>query len=124
MALGSSPYGNLESNLSRRKRGRRTPRQRPARLSRSAPSNANQQEWSRAGARNIAGVSFQVAITASLLLEGRAGELSLTRVTPEGYEDIDAEFKDETRVLIQVKERSPTNRFTRSDLSDAISKSN
>ena len=70
----------------------------------------------------MAGVTFQVAITASLLVKGRTGELSITRLTPEGYEDIDVEFKDETRMLIQVKERSPANRFTRSNLSDALSK--
>ena len=108
--------------MSRRKRGKRTPRRRPANLGRSSASNANQQDWSRAGAHNVAGVTFQVAMTASLLLEGRAGQLSITRVTPEGYEDIDAEFRDETRMLIQVKERSPTSRFTRSNLSDALGK--
>ena len=67
-------------------------------------------------------MSFQVAVTASLLLQGRAGELPVTRATPEGYEDIDVEFSDETRALVQVKERSPNNRFTQSELADALGK--
>ena len=81
-----------------------------------------EQDWSRAGAHNIAGVSFQVAVTARLLLDGRAGELPLTRATPEGSEDIDVEFSNETRALVQVKERSPTAVFRRSDLAEALAK--
>ena len=81
-----------------------------------------EQEWSRSGAHNIAGVSFQVAVTASLLLSGRAGELPLTRATPEGFEDIDIEFSDGTSALVQVKERSPTTAFARSDLTEALAK--
>ena len=53
-----------------------------------APSRAPDQDWSRAGAHNIAGVSFQVAVTAKLLVGARADGLPLARATPEGYEDI------------------------------------
>ena len=87
---------------------------------RAAPSIATEQDWSRAGAHNIAGVSFQVAVTAKLLIDGRVGELPLVRATPEGSEDIDIEFSDESRALVQVKERSPTTAFRRSDLADAL----
>ena len=80
------------------------------------------QDWSRSGAHNIAGVSFQVAVTASLLLDGRANELPLTRATPEGSEDIDVEFSDETRALVQVKDRSPTTAFSRSEFVEALTK--
>ncbi|MYB50485.1 MAG: hypothetical protein F4X72_14675 [Dehalococcoidia bacterium] len=80
-----------------------------------AQSGIQGQGWSRAGAHNIAGVSFQVAVTASLILDGRAGVLPLARATPEGFEDIDVEFRDETRALVQVKERSPSTVFGRSD---------
>ena len=86
------------------------------------PSTPLEQDWSRAGAHNIAGVSFQVAVTARLLLDGRASELPLTRATPEGSEDIDIEFSDETSALVQVKERSPTGVFRRSDLAEALAK--
>ena len=41
-------------------------------------------------------MSFQVAVTAKLLLDGRAGELPLIRATPEGSEDIDIEFTNAT----------------------------
>ena len=88
------------------------------------PTIALEQDWSRTGAHNIAGVSFQVAVTARLLLDARAGELALTRATPEGYEDIDTEFTDGTSALVQVKERSPARAFTRSDFADALAKKN
>ena len=91
-------------------------------LTQVAQSGSRGQDWSRAGAHNIAGVSFQVAVTARLLLDARFGQLALTRATPEGFEDIDIEFRDEGRALVQVKERSPTNHFTRSDLADALMK--
>ena len=108
--------------MSRHKRHRRAQNRKIARPTRVTPSSTTEQDWSRAGAHNIAGVIFQVAVTASLLLQGRAGELPVTRATPEGYEDIDVEFSDETRALVQVKERSPNNRFTQSELADALGK--
>ena len=86
------------------------------------PPPGLEQKWSRSGAHNIAGVSFQVAVTASLLLSGRAGELPLTRATPEGFEDIDIEFSDGTSALVQVKDRSPTIVFAQSDFTDALTK--
>ena len=67
-------------------------------------------------------MSFQVAVTAKLLLHGQDGRLPLIRLTPEGYEDIDIEFRDESRALVQVKERSPTTTFRRSDLVEALEK--
>ena len=41
-------------------------------------------------------------------------------MAPEGFEDIDVEFSDETRTLVQVKERSPPGRFARSDFAKAL----
>ena len=89
-----------------------------------APPRAPEQDWSRAGAHNIAGVSFQVAVTAKLLVDALAGTFPLARATPEGSEDIDAELRDGTRVLGQVKERAPSARFGRSNLADALRKKN
>lgn len=65
-----------------------------------------EQHWSRKGADNIAGVSFQLAVTAELLVDGLVGELPVSSAIPEGFEDIDVELRDSDRVLIQVKERS------------------
>ena len=89
-----------------------------------APPRAPEQDWSRAGAHNIAGVSFQVAVTAKLLVNALAGTFPLARATPEGSEDIDVELRDGTRVLVQVKERAPSARFGRSNLADALRKKN
>ena len=87
-----------------------------------APPRAPEQDWSRAGAHNIAGVSFQVAVTAKLLVDALAGRFPLARATPEGSEDIDVELRDGTRVLVQVKERAPSARFGRSNLADTLRK--
>ena len=108
--------------MSRSKPRRRKQNRKMVQPEKAMLSNPPNRDWSRAGAHNIAGVSFQVAVTARLLLDGLAGELPLTRATPEGYEDIDVEFSDKTRALVQVKERSPATIFRRSDLADALSK--
>ena len=110
--------------MSRQKQRQRKEKKKQAQPKQATPTIALEQDWSRAGAHNIAGVSFQVAVTARLLLDARAGELALTRATPEGYEDIDTEFTDGTSALVQVKERSPARAFTRSDFADALAKKN
>ena len=84
--------------------------------------NGSDKDWGRSGAHNIAGISFQVLVTARLLVDGLCGRLPLARVTPEGFEDIDVEFIDGSRALIQVKERSAKYRFTRSEFVAALSK--
>jgi hypothetical protein len=63
----------------------------------------------RAGARNIAGVTYQVAVTAQLLVAGRSGRLPIRAVTPEGLEDIDCELAPGWRtsnLFVQCKERA------------------
>src|SRR5829696_2000723 len=64
----------------------------------------------RQGARNVAGVTFQVAVTADLLVAGRARPPNfprIARVVPEGFEDIDCVLQDDRRLLVQTKERGP-----------------
>ena len=78
------------------------------------------EEWGRAGSRNIAGVSFQVAVTLKLLIDARLGKLDLASLTPEGFDDIDLQFRDGERALVQVKDRTGT--FGRSDLADELKK--
>ena len=43
----------------------------------------------RQGARNVAGVRYQLAVTVHLAVESRAGRLPFVRIVPEGLEDID-----------------------------------
>ena len=108
--------------MSRKRRSKRSGKNGARQRKQQEPSIPVTRDWSRAGAHNIAGVSFQVAVTARLLLDARSGKLPISRVTPEGLEDIDLDCLDETRILVQVKERSPTVRFTPSDLVSALSK--
>jgi hypothetical protein len=58
----------------------------------------------RQGARNVAGVRFQIAVTALLLIESRTGERPFVELVPEGYEDIDAVDSDGVNWYLQVKE--------------------
>ncbi len=106
--------------VSPRKKSRRTRKCKGAQPRQSPPSGELEKDWSRTGAHNVAGVTFQVAVTAGLLVEAGSFESPLTRVTPEGFEDIDVEFSDETRALVQVKERSPPGRFGRSNFVEAL----
>ena len=110
--------------MSQRKKRRGRVKRRSPPVASGAPPRAPEQDWSRAGAHNIAGVSFQVAVTAKLLVGARVGGFPLVRATPEGFEDIDVELTDDTRVLVQVKERAPSPPFGRSDLADALRKKN
>jgi hypothetical protein len=78
----------------------------------------------RQGARNVAGVTFQVAVTADLLVAGRVRSPSFPRVSrlvPEGFEDVDCVLDDNRRLLVQAKERGPGGKpFGVADLADAM----
>lgn len=105
--------------MAKRRNGRknRKPQARgPARLGASArpsssaepvPTDTVEDRWEklRQGSRNVAGVSWQVAVTAHLLLQSRAGDLPFARLIPEGYEDIDCVSADDSITLVQVKEK-------------------
>ena len=106
--------------MSPRKKTRRARKGKATQPRRSHPPREAEPDWSRTGAHNVAGVTFQVAVTAGLLVAAGSFVSALTRVAPEGFEDIDVEFSDETRALIQVKERSPTSRFARSNFAEAL----
>lgn len=66
-------------------------------------------EERRSGSRNIAGVTYQLAVTAQLLVAGKAGILPIRAVTPEGLEDIDCELERSrwgtSSLFVQCKER-------------------
>jgi hypothetical protein len=62
----------------------------------------------RTGAANVAGVTFQVALSAFLLATGCADAdptLPVVAVRPEGFEDIDCELADGAWLFVQAKER-------------------
>lgn len=62
----------------------------------------------RAGAANVAGVTFQINVAAHLLARGAllaSPDLDVIAVTPEGFEDIDCVLQSGERVLVQTKER-------------------
>jgi hypothetical protein len=64
----------------------------------------------RSGAANVAGVSYQIAVSALLLASGRANTvpgLQISSVCPEGFEDVDCQLDDGSLLLVQTKERGP-----------------
>jgi hypothetical protein len=58
----------------------------------------------RQGARNVAGVTWQVNVCVYLLIAAFARELPFVRITPEGYEDADCEHADGAHTFAQMKE--------------------
>ena len=76
----------------------------------------------RQGARNVAGIRYQLAVTAHLLVESRHGALRFVEVIPEGYEDIDCRDRDSVRWFVQVKEvGAGAGIVTAASVADAIS---
>ena len=75
----------------------------------------------RQGARNVAGVRYQLAVTALLLAESRRRVLPFVELVPEGFEDIDCLDGDSTRWLVQVKEfGAGAGTLTASSIADVI----
>ncbi len=62
----------------------------------------------RAGARNIAGVRYQLRLTVAVLVRAAQGQFPATAVIPEGLEDIDTVAPEgRTRRYLQAKEIVP-----------------
>lgn len=75
----------------------------------------------RQGARNVAGVRYQLVVTAHLLAESRRGELPFVELVPEGYEDIDCLDRDSRRWFVQVKDvGAGGDRFTAASVAAVI----
>lgn len=98
-------------------RGRKKPRRRgpTTRLGAHAPtpphtadSDAREELWGklRHGSRNVAGVTWQLAVSVHVLVMSRAGILPFTTLVPEGFEDIDCRTATGDETLVQVKEVS------------------
>ena len=76
----------------------------------------------RQGARNVAGVRYQLAVTALLLAKSRGRVLPFVELVPEGYEDIDCLDGESTHWFVQVKEfGAGAGTFTASSIADVIS---
>ena len=70
----------------------------------------------------MAGVRYQLAVTALLLAESRSRVLPFVELVPEGYEDIDCLDGESTRWLVQVKEfGAGAGTFTTSSMAEVIS---
>lgn len=75
----------------------------------------------RQGARNVAGVTWQVAVSVHLLVLSRAGDLPFVSVTPEGFEDLDCTSADGARTYVQTKETAAgEGRLAAADVGDAL----
>ena len=96
-------------------------RQRTRRRSPIAPRNANapvpphftdsdarEELWGklRHGSRNVAGVTWHLAVSVHVLVMSRAGILPFTTLVPEGFEDLDCRTTTGDETLVQVKEVS------------------
>ena len=77
-------------------------------------------QGARTGAANVAGVRYQLAVTA-YLLAGARKPLAITKLAPEGLEDVDCELGDGARLLVQAKDRAGGDgRFGPSELRAAL----
>ena len=90
---------------------------------RDAPFVGDAWEALRQGARNVAGVRYQLLVTAYLLAESRRGTLPFVELVPEGLEDIDCFDRDSRQWFVQVKEvGAGFGRFTASSVAEVISR--
>lgn len=79
----------------------------------------------RQGARNVAGVSWQIEVTTHMLVLGRCGFSTWTHFTPEGIEDVDCRDANGLTTYVQMKEvRAGKGRMTAKNIADAMSHAN
>ncbi|WP_177179880.1 hypothetical protein [Arthrobacter sp. yr096] len=75
----------------------------------------------RQGARNVAGVSWQIEVTAYLVVMGRIGALRFRHFTPEGIEDVDCRDTGGGVAYVQMKELAGgRGRMTASGVAEAL----
>lgn len=76
----------------------------------------------RQGSRNVAGVTWQIAVSVDILVASYAGQLAFSTITPEGLEDIDCEHFDGSKTYVQVKEvAAGKGRLTTANVADVLS---
>lgn len=89
-----------------------------------ANSDAREELWGklRQGSRNVAGVTWQLAVSVHVLVMSRAGVLPFTTLVPEGFEDLDCRTAMGDETVVQVKEVSAgAGQLETSRIRDAIS---
>lgn len=89
----------------------------------SADNDARAKLWGklRHGSRNVAGVTWQLAVSVHVLVMSRAGVLPFTTLVPEGFEDLDCRTTTGDETLVQVKEVSAgAGQLETSRIRDAI----
>jgi len=75
----------------------------------------------RQGSATVAGVDYQAAVSAALLVHARTGPIEAVAVRPEGFEDIDCLIAGGGSVLVQAKDRAGgETTWTRSEMAAAI----
>lgn len=88
-----------------------------------ADSDAREKLWGklRQGSRNVAGVTWQLAVSVHVLVMSRADILPFTTLVPEGFEDLDCRTATGDETLVQVKEVSAgAGQLETSRIRDAI----
>lgn len=88
-----------------------------------ADNDAREELWGklRQGSRNVAGVTWQLAVSVHVLVMSRAGFLPFTTLVPEGFEDLDCRTTTGDETLVQVKEVSAgAGQLETSRIRDAI----
>lgn len=85
-----------------------------------ADSSDGDAGWSRTGAANVAGVTYQNAVTAHLLVAAHQGDIPIQSLVPEGDEDIDCVLIDGGRLLVQCKDRIGSGAVTASILAGVV----
>lgn len=75
----------------------------------------------RQGARNVAGVTWQISVCVHLLVLSRSGVLPFVELIPEGFEDADCVDSGGKRTYVQMKELGGgLGRLAPSALADAL----
>lgn len=124
LAQGSLGSGIVSVRRCRRRNpGQTTGSDVAGRVRPASPEESSDAAWDRLrqGARNVAGVSWQVAVTAYLLVVSRAGDLPFVRFTPEGFEDVDCQAGDGSATFVQMKEvGAGAGRLTAVDVAGAL----
>jgi hypothetical protein len=118
--VGSS--GRRHKPLQQQVRAPSLPKHGPSRPAQ-VGDDARAELWERLrqGSRNVAGVTWQLAVSVHVLVMSRVGDLPFTTVVPEGLEDLDCRTAAGYETLVQVKEvGAGVGRLTASTVGEVV----